>query len=165
MELETKKDTRKIKLKGVKSFKKHPNEDIMRELINDQWTKDSIFAAVIDNEGNIVSKGKTTILDEHDPIAHAEINAIRNACKELKVDVLPKGYWLYSTFEPCPLCASAIIWAGFEGVVYANSPDYRGKEVNWSFIKCRDILKSGKYINDVALVEDFLIDEIKDYFK
>ena len=79
MELETKKDTRKIKLKGVKSFKKHPNEDIMRELINDQWTKDSIFAAVIDNDGNIVSKGKTTILDEHDPIAHAEINAIRNA--------------------------------------------------------------------------------------
>lgn len=52
------------------------------------------------------------------------------------------------------MCAAAIIWAGFEGVVYANNPDYKGKEVNWSFIKCRDVLKSGKYINDVALDYD-----------
>lgn len=146
-------------------IKHHPYEKIMRELIKDQWTEDSIFSAVIDTEGNIVSKGKTTISDEHDPTAHAEINAIRNACKKLEVDILPKGYWLYSTFEPCPLCASAIVWAGFEGVVYANNPDYRGNEVDWSFIKCRDVLKSGKYINDVELIEDFLIDEIKAYFK
>lgn len=146
-------------------IKQHPNEKIMRELIKDQWTEESIFSAVIDTEGNIVSKGKTTIWEEHDPTAHAEINAIRNACKKLKVDILPKGYWLYSTFEPCPLCTSAIVWAGFEGVVYANNPDYRGKEVDWSFIKCRDVLKSGKYINDVELIEDFLIDEIKGYFK
>ncbi len=148
----------------LKSSIKHPSQDIMRELIKDQWTKDSIFAAVIDAEGNIVSKGRTTVQDDYDPTAHAEINAIRSACKQLKVGVLPKGYWLYSTFEPCPLCAAAIIWAGFEGVVYANNPDHRGKEINWSFIKCSDVLQSGKYINDVALVEDFLIDEIKDYF-
>ncbi|OPJ59282.1 hypothetical protein [Clostridium oryzae] len=44
---------------------KHPSKDIMRELIKDQWTKDSIFAAIIDSKGNIVSKGKTTIGDEH----------------------------------------------------------------------------------------------------
>lgn len=58
---------------------KHPNEEIMRELINDQWTKDSIFAAVIDMEGKIVAKGNTTIWEEHDPTAHAEVNAIRIA--------------------------------------------------------------------------------------
>lgn len=39
------------------------------------------------------------------------------------------------------------------------------KEINWSFIKCSDVLQSGKYIKDVSLVEDFFIDEIKDYFK
>lgn len=33
------------------------------------------------------------------------------------------------SIEPCPLCAAAIIWAGFEGVVYANNPDHRGKEI------------------------------------
>ena len=43
--------------------------------------------------------------------------------------------------------------------MYVNNPQYRGKEVNWSFIKCRDVLKSGKYIYNVKLVEDFLIDE------
>lgn len=143
---------------------KHPEKNIMRELINDQWTKNSITAAVVDSNGKIISKGYTTIWNDFDPTSHAEINAIRIACKLLKKDVLPKGYWLYSTFEPCPLCASAIIWAGFEGVVYANNPDYRGKEVNWSFIKCRDVLKAGKYISNVKLVEDFLIEEIKDYF-
>ncbi len=142
----------------------HPNEQIMREIINNQWTKDSIFAAVVDPEGNIISKGNTTVNEDNDPISHAEINAIRKACEILKCSKLPKGYWLYSTFEPCPMCASAIIWAGIDGVVYANNPKYRGKEDNWSFISCKDVLNAGKYIHDVKIYEDFLIDEIKDYF-
>jgi len=141
----------------------HPNEEIMRELIRDAWNDKGIVAAVIDPAGRIISQDEATIWDDHDPTAHAEINAIRKACKTLKTDKLP-GYWLYSTFEPCPLCASAIIWTGFEGVVYANNPDYKGRQDNWSFIKCRDVIKAGNYISEVKVVEDFLIDEIKDYF-
>ena len=141
----------------------HPSESIMRELIHDAWNDKGIVAAVIDPDGNIVAQDEATIWDDHDPTAHAEINAIRKACKKLKTDKLP-GYWLYSTFEPCPLCASAIIWTGFEGIVYANNPDNRGRQENWSFIKCRDVIKAGSYISQVKLVEDFLIDEIKDYF-
>jgi len=76
----------------------------------------------------------------------------------------PEGYWLYTTFEPCPLCSSAAIWAGIDGIVYANNPNYRGKETNWSFISCKDVLNSGNYIHQVNLVENFLIDEIKNYF-
>ncbi|MCL2080593.1 MAG: nucleoside deaminase [Oscillospiraceae bacterium] len=136
----------------------------MRELIRDQWDGDSITAAVADAQGVIIAKGKTTVGEDCDPTAHAEINAVRSACKILKTHRLPKGYWLYTTFEPCPLCAAAVIWAGFEGVVYANNPDYRGKEENWSFIKCGEVIKAGNYISEVKLVEDFLIDEIKDYF-
>jgi tRNA(Arg) A34 adenosine deaminase TadA len=142
----------------------HPNEAIMRELIQEAWRDEKgIVAAVIDPEGNIVAKDEATIWSDHDPTAHAEINAIRAACKKLKTDNL-SGYWLYSTFEPCPLCSSAIIWAGFEGVVYANNPDFRGRQENWSFIKCRDVIKAGSYINEVKVIEDFLIDEMKDYF-
>jgi len=98
----------------------HPNEMIMRELIQEAWRDEKgIVAAVIDPEGNIIAKDEATIWADHDPTAHAEINPIRAACKKLKTDNL-SGYWLYSTFEPCPLCSSAIIWADFEGVVYAN---------------------------------------------
>jgi len=142
----------------------HPSEAIMRELIRDAWDDKGIVAAVVDPQGNIIAQDEATIWSDHDPTAHAEINVIRAACKKLKVHQLPKGYWLYSTFEPCPLCSAAIVWAGFEGVVYANNPDFRGKEENWSFIKCRDVIKAGNYIGEVQLVEDFLIDEIKDYF-
>jgi len=142
---------------------KHPSEEIMRALITEAWADKGIVAAIIDPQGNIVAKGETTIWTDNDPTAHAEINAIRVACAKLETDKLP-GYWLYSTFEPCPLCASAIIWTGFEGVVFANNPEFKGRQDNWSFIKCRDVLKAGSYISEVTLVENFLIDEIKDYF-
>ena len=141
----------------------HPSETIMRELIREAWDDKGIVAAVIDPAGRIIAKGEVTIWADNDPTAHAEINAIRAACKKRKTDKL-QGHWLYSTFEPCPLCASAIIWAGFEGVVYANNPDHRGRQENWSFIKCRDVIKAGGYISEVKLVEDFLLDEIKEYF-
>ena len=58
----------------------------------------------------------------------------------------------------------ATIWAGLDGVVYANNPDYRGRQDDWSFIKCRDVLNAGAYIHEVQLHEDFLLDEMKDYF-
>ena len=57
----------------------------------------------------------------------------------------------------------AAIWAGIEGIVYANNPQYRGKEENWSFITCEEVLKAGCYINNIKLIKDYLIDEIKDY--
>ena len=142
----------------------HPNETIMRELIQDQWTEDSIIAAIVDPDGNIISKGRTTVGQDSDPTAHAEINAIRLACKKMSCGKLPSGYWLYTTFEPCPMCASAAVWAGVEGIVYANNPTYRGHEDNWSFIPCEDILAAGGYLHETTLVKDFLIDEIKAYF-
>ena len=112
----------------------HPSEKIMQELIRDAWDDKGIVAAVIDPAGCIVAKAEATIWTDHDPTAHAEINAIRSACKKLKTDKLP-GFWLYSTFEPYPLCASAIIWTGLEGVVYANNPDYKGRQKNWSLLQ------------------------------
>ncbi|WP_265459647.1 nucleoside deaminase [Enterococcus sp. HY326] len=142
----------------------HPNKKIMRDLINLQRKNNSIMAAVINNNFEIVSLGRTTVITDNDPTGHAEINAIRSACQILNTAVLPKGYWLYSTFEPCPLCSSGIIWAHIDGVVYANNPRYRGKEMDWSFISCHEMLKKGSYIHSVKLIEDFLVDEIKDYF-
>lgn len=102
----------------------HPNKKIMTELIKKQWSDHSIYAAIVNEKMEIVATGKTTVQETHDPTAHAEVNAIRAACKCLKTEILPINYWLYSTFEPCPLCSSAIIWSGLDGVVYANDPRF-----------------------------------------
>lgn len=143
---------------------KHPNEEIMSHLIERQWTRHSIQSAIVDPLGNIICIGETTVKEHHDPTAHAEINSIRYACKKLEISSFSIGYWLYSTFEPCPLCSSAAIWAGIEGIVYANNPDYRGKEPNWSFLSCKDVLAAGSSIHSVSLIPDFKIDDIKGYF-
>ena len=142
----------------------HPNGKIMTDLIQKQWTKHSIFAAVINEKEEIISIGKTTVTEENDPTAHAEVNAIRQACQFLETDRLPSGYWLYSTFEPCPLCSAAAIWSGIDGIVYANDPRFKGELPDWSFIKCRTMLEQGAAIHQVELIENFMLDEIKDYF-
>ncbi|EOL43073.1 hypothetical protein RV11_GL003110 [Enterococcus phoeniculicola] len=142
----------------------HPDSVIMEKLIDYQWKNHSIAAAIIDSNGEILAMGTTTVNESNDPTAHAEINAIRKACTLVNSPKLPKGCWLYSTFEPCPLCSSAIIWAGIDGVVYANNPLYRGNEENWSFISCEQVLSNGAYIHKTSLIKDFMLDSIKGYF-
>lgn len=142
----------------------HPNKEIMTGLIKKQWQNHSIYAAIINNEGEIISEGTTTVDQACDPTAHAEVNAIREASHLLETSQFPSDYWLYSTFEPCPLCASAVIWAGLDGIVYANNPTYRGDLPNWSFIRCADVLRKGREIHQVTLYSDYLLEEIKGYF-
>lgn len=79
-------------------------------------------AAIIDSEGNIVSIASNTVLGDNDPTAHAEMNAIRQACKRLKTHDL-SGHVLYATGYPCPMCLSAIIWANIKTVYYGCTPE------------------------------------------
>lgn len=75
------------------------------------------FGAVIVREGDIIGRGHNTVLKSQDPTAHAEINAIRDACSKVKEHHLT-GAILYSNFEPCPMCLSAIYWADIKSVYY-----------------------------------------------
>jgi D-alanyl-D-alanine dipeptidase len=79
-------------------------------------------AAVIDGEGNIVCVASNSVLRDHDPTAHAEINAIRLAGQILGTHDLT-GCWIYTTAYPCPMCLSAIIWANVKQVVYGCRPE------------------------------------------
>ena len=74
-------------------------------------------AVIVDKEGNVVSNGNNKVILTNDPTAHAEIVAIRNACKNLGTYDLT-GYSLYTSCEPCPMCLSAIIWANIKEVFY-----------------------------------------------
>lgn len=77
-------------------------------------------AMITDNDGNVIAVSSNTVLGSHDPTAHAEINVIREACKKLKTHDL-KGYILYATGYPCPMCLSAIMWANIKKVYYGTN--------------------------------------------
>ena len=76
------------------------------------------FAAIITKNGEIIAQGTNVVTLNNDPTAHAEISAIRNACKTLNSFQLD-GCTLYSSCEPCPMCLGAIYWARLERLVFA----------------------------------------------
>ena len=78
------------------------------------------FGAVIVKEGKIIAKSGNKVTTTNDPTAHAEVSAIRLACKKLKTFDL-KGCVIYTSCEPCPMCLSAIYWARIDIVYYANT--------------------------------------------
>jgi guanine deaminase len=78
------------------------------------------FAAVIVKDNQIIGEGFNQVSNKNDPTAHAEIVAIRNACKHLSYFQLTDCI-LYSSSEPCPMCLSAIYWSRLKHVFYANS--------------------------------------------
>lgn len=68
------------------------------------------FGAVVVREGKIIATSGNTVVPDNDPTAHAEVNAIRKACRLLDSFQL-KGCQIYSSCEPCPMCLGAIYWA------------------------------------------------------
>ncbi|MDE6399418.1 MAG: nucleoside deaminase [Muribaculaceae bacterium] len=80
------------------------------------------FGAVIVRDGEIVATGVNRVTANCDPTAHAEVSAIRDACRRLQSFKL-EGCTIYSSCEPCPMCLSAIYWAGISAVCYGNTKD------------------------------------------
>lgn len=80
------------------------------------------FGACIVKNGKIIGKGSNHVLGNNDPTAHAEIMAIREACKNINTYDL-SGCELYTTCYPCPMCLSAIIWANIKKVYYGNTKE------------------------------------------
>ena len=78
------------------------------------------FGAVVVKNDEIISEGNNQVTANNDPTAHAEIVAIRNACKKLN-NFLLKGCELYTSCEPCPMCLSAIYWSHIDKIFYANT--------------------------------------------
>jgi guanine deaminase len=78
------------------------------------------FAAVVVKDGTIVAEGANEVTATNDPTAHAEVVAIRAACRKLESFDL-QGCEIYTSCEPCPMCLGAIYWARPARVYYANS--------------------------------------------
>ena len=80
------------------------------------------FGAVIVRDGEVIATGTNRVVPDADPTAHAEIMAIRKACAALGTFQL-KGCTVYSSCEPCPMCLSALYWAGVSRICYGNTKD------------------------------------------
>ena len=78
------------------------------------------FGCVIVKDGEIIAEGSNKVTFSNDPTAHAEIVAIRDACKKLNTFNL-SGCDIYTSCEPCPMCLSAIYWSHIDNIYYANT--------------------------------------------
>ncbi len=76
------------------------------------------FAALVVREGRVIGRGWNRVTSANDPTAHAEIEAIRNACRQL-ADFSLAGCTLFVNCEPCPMCLAAAYWAGIKAIYYA----------------------------------------------
>ena len=89
---------------------------------NLRTNKGGPFGACVVKNGEIIGVGSNHVLCDNDPTAHAEIVAIRNACKTLETYDL-SDCELYTSCYPCPMCLSAIIWANIRKVYYGNTKE------------------------------------------
>lgn len=77
------------------------------------------FGAVVVRAGEVIGRGRNRVLADGDPTAHAEVLAIRDACRSVG-DHRLTGCVVYTSSEPCPMCLAALYWARVDKVLYAN---------------------------------------------
>ncbi len=80
------------------------------------------FGAVVVKNGEIIGRGHNCVPSSNDPTAHAEVSAIRNACKQLGTFDL-HNCTIYTSCEPCPMCLTAIYWARIDKIYFAANRD------------------------------------------
>lgn len=101
------------------------NEKFMQEAIRLSFEtmrngKGGPFGCVIVKDGKIIAEGFNQVTSSNDPTAHAEVVAIREACKKLNTFQL-NGCEIYTSCEPCPMCLGAIYWARPDKLYFANT--------------------------------------------
>lgn len=101
------------------------NNEFMKRAIklseeNVHTHKGGPFGAVVVYKDEIIGEGSNQVTSNNDPTAHAEVEAIRAACKKIKNFDL-SGATIYTSCEPCPMCLSAIYWARIDKIYYANT--------------------------------------------
>ena len=97
-------------------------EAIELSLRNVREGKGGPFAAIVVKDGKVIARGVNCVTATNDPTAHAEVVAIREACRALGTFQLD-GCEIYSSCEPCPMCLAAIYWARPARVFFGNTKE------------------------------------------
>ncbi len=136
----------------------------IKEAMESARQGDYPIGAVIVKSGKAIASGRSAAMRNKDPTSHAEVEAIRKAAAKM-CSMYLEGCVLYTTLEPCAMCAAAAVWAKMKGIVYGASIEdamefaesVKDRNISLSYrqihIKCRDILK--KSDTKLELIEGF----------
>ncbi|MHC5675989.1 nucleoside deaminase, partial [Nostoc sp.] len=124
---------------------------------------DAPYGAVIVKDNEIMAVAHNTVSRDNDPSAHAEINAIRSLTAKLKNPSL-EGYNIYTTVEPCPMCATACVWSGLSEIVYgASIEDLISINQSQINISCEEVI--AKSFRNIKVRKGVLKNECLELFK
>ncbi|QER41121.1 tRNA adenosine(34) deaminase TadA [Acinetobacter suaedae] len=120
--------------------------------------------AVIVSQSKIIGAGYNAPISLSDPSAHAEIQALRMACRSIQNYRLPEDATLYVTLEPCTMCVGALIHARIQRVVFATTEPKAG-----SLVSARQLLDSGyynhKFVFEHGCLQEQCAAQLSDFFK
>ena len=115
-------------------------EYFMRLALAEAKKGDAPYGAVIVKDNEVMAVAHNTVRRDNDPSAHAEINVIRSLTAKLKNPSL-EGYSIYTTGEPCPMCATACVWSGLSEIIYgASIQDLISLNQSQIHISCEEVI-------------------------
>lgn len=138
-------------------------EYFMRLALAEAKKGDAPYGAVIVKDNQVMAVAHNTVRRDNDPSAHAEINVIRSLTAKLKNPSL-EGYSIYTTGEPCPMCATACVWSGLSEIVYgASIQDLISLNQSQIHISCEEVI--AKSFRKIKVTKDLLKIECLELFK
>jgi len=100
-------------------------------------------------DGSLLTRQVNNGRQKLDPTAHAEVHTIRAACRKLKSMTL-RGYTLYTTCEPCPMCMAAVLWAGLDRIVFGATIGDAARFFGQIYIPCKSMPKKSDLVCEVT---------------
>jgi tRNA(Arg) A34 adenosine deaminase TadA len=138
-------------------------EDFMRIALAEAKQGDAPYGAVIVKDNEIVAVAHNTVQQDSDPSAHAEMNAVRKLTSQIKNPSLV-GYTIYTTGEPCPMCATVCVWAGISEIICAVSiEDLIRLNQSQIDISCNEVID--RSFRDIKVTKGILKEECLELFK
>ncbi|BAB76333.1 nucleoside deaminase [Anabaena sp. FACHB-709] len=137
-------------------------EYFMRLAIAEAKKGDAPYGAVIVKDNQVVAFAHNTVARDNDPSAHAEINVIRRLTAQLQSFSLA-GYSIYTTGEPCPMCAAACVWSGIAEIIYgASIQDLILANQSQIQISCEEVI--AKSLRNIKVTKGILRQECLNLF-
>lgn len=140
-------------------------EEFMLEAIQEAKKGNTLYGAVLVANGSFetVARAFNTVKQDSDVSAHAELNLIRDFCKQNKILNL-ENYTLFTTCEPCPMCATVAVWAKVSRIVFGLTiKDLIEKGQPQIDISCKEIIEKSSV--KIEVVEGILKEEVNKWYE